>query len=141
MEIGYQIKRNGVLEEYKIILDSFGIPVLFYVWLYLCMNEQVHINMNVREYGFLGIICAIIGSIVVICFCKTFEDVKIISPLIFVGKHSMELYCIHCLDRCFLDLDYSQLHNVIIRLMIDVGIMLFVVSVSHRLKLEYTNKR
>lgn len=97
MEGGYQLRHSG-LEGSKALQIS-GV-VAFFVWIYFVWNKGILISMATRLYPsfILCIVVAFAGCLAVIQFCKSLEGLRSSTLLSFLGRHSLELLCIHHMD-------------------------------------------
>lgn len=94
MYAGYLLK-NKIVEDSK-YLKVFGI-CSFVFWIYMSWYKGIHIELATRSYPYslISILIALCGSLCVIQFSKSIEALKISKTLIFLGKYSLDLLCIH----------------------------------------------
>ena len=100
MYSGY-IFKNEINEESKVI-KVMGI-VSFIFWTYMAWNKGIYIELATRSYplSMVSILIALCGSLCIIQFSKSIESLKISKSLVFVGKYSLDLLCIHQIDGYF----------------------------------------
>lgn len=93
--------RNEIDEDSKVlkIIGFFG----FIFWTYMAWNKGIYIELATRCYPFsmVSILIALCGSLCIIQFSKSIESLKISKSLVFVGKYSLDLLCIHQIDGYF----------------------------------------
>lgn len=106
MYAGY-IYKNNVQEDSK-YTHIFGI-IAFVIWTYMAWNKGVYIELATRHYPMymICLLIALCGAFCIIQFSESIEELKISKPLIFLGKNSFDLLCIHHLDYSFSFLWYS----------------------------------
>lgn len=100
MYAGY-IFRNKIDEDSKIV-KVVGL-FAFVFWIYMAWCKGVYIELATRQYP-LSVVCIIValcGSLCIIQFSKSIENLKVSSILIFFGRNSLDLLCIHQLDGYF----------------------------------------
>ena len=103
---GFSISDDGMPkkllpQEYMKIAGIIG----FFLWIYMSWTKGIAINLAARSYP-LSMLCflvAFFGYFCIIQFSKALEQFHAIirKPLIFFGKNSLELLCVHNLDRFF----------------------------------------
>ncbi|MCR5761908.1 MAG: acyltransferase family protein [Treponema sp.] len=73
----------------------------FIFWTYMAWNKGIYIELATRSYPFsmVSILIALCGTLCVIQFSKSIESMKISKSLVFVGKYSLDLLCIHLIDN------------------------------------------
>lgn len=77
-------------------------------------EKWTYMELACRRYTLypLGFICAVAGTFAVIEACFLLSRLgKLCSPLIFVGKHSLYLLCIHIMDVVWKDLWFIEGHQ------------------------------
>lgn len=99
MDVGYHLKNS--IDDNSIWMERIGIAV-FFIWIYLVWEKNVYIDLAVRLYPVLSIICALCGSLCIMQLSKFLENFDIFSKIFsFLGRHSLELLCIHQLNPYF----------------------------------------
>lgn len=100
---GGRIIREEVNPD-SIVWKCLGI-ISFFIWIYFAWDKGIYIELATRKYPYtmLSVLIAFLGCICVIQFSQAIEKLKISEPLIFVGKNSLELLCIHYLDLFYDD--------------------------------------
>lgn len=100
MYSGYFFK-NEIDEDSKVI-KIIGI-FSFIFWTYTAWNKGIYIELATRSYplSMVSILIALCGSLCIIQFSKSIESLKISKSLVFVGKYSLDLLCIHQIDGYF----------------------------------------
>ena len=110
--------------------DKFKYPLLFLVLIYwlICLVHSVGLNLAMREYpyGFISIIEAIAGSVVIIFASKIIARVPLVNNISFFGRHTLSIMCIHYLDGYEFFWRF-WVHNAIvaaiIRLFVDLSVL------------------
>lgn len=79
--------------------------ISFFVWIYFAWDKGIYIELATRKYPYtmLSVLIAFLGCICVIQLSQAIENIKIVRLLIYVGKYSLDLLCIHYLDVYFKD--------------------------------------
>lgn len=93
--------RNEIDEDSK-ILKTIGF-FSFVFWTYMAWNKGIYIELATRCYplSMVSVLIALCGALCVSQFSKSIESVKISKSLVFVGKYSLDLLCIHQIDGYF----------------------------------------
>lgn len=100
MEEGYQLRQSGKEDAPAMHLVGIG---SFFVWIYLLWTQDVYIELAVRKYPqfILSVFVAGIACLAVFQFSKALENFSSSRVLEWVGRNSLDLLCIHYLDRYF----------------------------------------
>ncbi len=98
MEGGYILK-NNIKEKDSVIMKVIAI-FSFLIWSYYTWHEGVYIELATRMYPHFiaSILLAFLGCLCVIHLSKSLSTTFISDKLVFIGKHSLDLLCIHSLD-------------------------------------------
>ncbi len=94
---GYQMKKMNLLEKQSSILLTGGAVL----WLVSILHfAGFYVVRNYSANGFLDILGALAGSYVVIVLCKKMETMlpNLSKILIFWGRNSLVLLCVHAFD-------------------------------------------
>ena len=99
-------------------------------FLQLCLSRGIFIEMATRSYpyGALCILEAVCGTFAICCICDALcTSEKIKKPFLWLGKHTLLLLCIHCLDSFWIQLwqlpGSGSFQASILRTIIDLGIL------------------
>ena len=107
METGFLLKNS--IDENSDKVEKIGICA-FFVWSCLIWYRQIYLDIAVRFYPPLSILCAVCGSLCIIQLSKFLECNALINKILsFLGKFSMYLLCIHYLNAYFIE--YTTLLN------------------------------
>ncbi len=100
MESGNYIKNKVDIKSVR--WRELGI-VSFFVWIYLVCDRGIYIEMATRKYPYsmLCVLIAILGCIVVIQFSQGLQQFRCSKGIIFLGRNSLDLLCIHHIDSYF----------------------------------------
>ncbi|MGM9919108.1 MAG: acyltransferase family protein [Lactimicrobium massiliense] len=114
------------------LIRKHQIPVFLastFVW-QLCLSRGIFIEMATRSYpyGALCILEAVCGTFAICCICDALRtSKKIRKPFLWLGKHTLLLLCIHCLDSFWIQLwqlpGSGSFQASILRTIIDLGIL------------------
>lgn len=98
LEFGQLLKNKADMECKK--WSVVGVAALF-LWIYFVVEEDIYIEIAARIYkgSVLGILVAFLGCIVMIQVSQSVENLCISKPFIFFGRNSLDLVCIHYLDK------------------------------------------
>ena len=111
------------------------------IFLYILVQDS-RIELAAREYSIipLGYICGISGSIFMFWLCKKFASIKHLNNLLtYVGKHSLLLLCVHCLDfvyEALWNITNNETLNGIIRFIIDLVIVCILLKILEFIKMK-----
>lgn len=142
MEFG-QFLHNLNEEKISSTKENIITFICFSLWIYLCFNKRLFLEFSVRFYplSMISIIIAIAASWCFIKFSKSIEDFKLSSILVFLGKNSLDLLCIHFFDEYIINLwnfSNSIIISCLIRCLIDIIILYIYVFIKNHIK---KNKR
>ncbi len=130
---GYRMKYMN-LNEYPLRKMLIWILVWLITLALTFTGNWTYMELAVRRYPLFPIcyIAAIAGTMAVcecsIIFCRL---KRIVAPLIFIGKNSMYLLCIHIMDGYWSELWFVQNHqfdSALRRLFIDMAIFLLIMQ-------------
>ncbi len=68
-------------------------------WSVLTILKGVSLDLNIRQYGYVSLLNALLGSLGIMAICVLLGKFRVTTPLAFVGKHSFLLLCIHQLEN------------------------------------------
>lgn len=98
MEGGYQLRHCG--KEDVPAMKMAGVAGSL-VWIYLTVSKGIYIELAGRSYpgSTLSVVVAFVACLAVFQMSKALEGGKCAPILAWLGKNSMDLLCIHYLDR------------------------------------------
>lgn len=101
MEGGYLLKQH-IKKENSDFFKVTGI-LSFFIWSYLTWHKGIYIELATRMYPhfIVSILLAFLGCLCVIQFSKYLSETFISEKLVFVGRYSLDLLCIHALDEYY----------------------------------------
>lgn len=102
-------------------------------------STWTYLELSIRRYPLYPIcfIAAIYGTLFICNISKKITGLGVVtSPLLFIGKNSLYLFVVHCVDYlpCILRLwkvTGNELINAIFRICVDIVIFLFVISIKY----------
>lgn len=116
-----------VWKKYAEIFDRYELGISFAascIWLY-CLNFGIYIEMAGRSYPYLSVsvLEAVCGTFVVCTLCKALEENEQIKNLLaFIGRHTLLIFSVHCLD--WIAVDTWMNHRMRIRNIARTGMVL-----------------
>lgn len=123
LEVGYlAANKTFTLPRPEIL----AIPV-FFVWVYLAWDKGYFIEFVPRAYPFSigALLIALCGCYCVLGLSKALESLKVSKALSLIGRHSLDLLCIHSLDGYWSFLFYvsDDGAQALIRVAVDVAFL------------------
>lgn len=97
-----------VWKEHAEIFDRYELGIFLSVscvWLY-CLRLGIYIEMAGRSYPYLSVsvLEAVCGTFVTCTLCKALEENEQINNLLaFIGRHTLLIFSMHCLDWIAVD--------------------------------------
>ena len=100
MDAGY-VFRNKIEDDSKKVKIAGLCAFIF--WIYMAWNKGIYIELATRQYplSLVSILIALCGSLCIVQFSKSIENLKSSKVLVFIGKYSLDLLCIHQFDGYF----------------------------------------
>lgn len=129
--IGHLLKQYETWIKKYVILFSVIAGV---VWLGM-LEQGIYIEMAMRRYpmGMLCVLEAVCGSFLVFQASKFIQYLGIVKNiLVFIGRHTLEILCIHCLDGIFFS---WREDNYLSRVALNIGVMVVYVAIKQGLSL------
>lgn len=139
LEIGNLYKKE---ENNKYFNKRWITIIIAIIWLYLSVYKRIAINIAGRVYPY-GIICILVslsGSFSIIKLSKMLSKIEISKPLIFIGKNSLQLLIIHCIENSIFTWGEKGTKIIIIRLLLNLTI-LFIYNFIKNLKINLNYRK
>ena len=129
LHIGHLWKtKEALIQKYLILLSSISAVV----WLWP-LEKGIYIELAARQYPF-GLICvleAICATFLIVQVTKMLEKFRIIKTVfIFLGQHTLEILCIHCLDSIFFTWDAN---DFVLRILLNILILIIYLLIKRNI--------
>ncbi len=107
MEFGRRLRlREETAQPVSPPAGALAVIVCFFAWVHFAWQKGLYLEIANRFYGGgeyfgLGILSALLGSLCVFGFCRAVQALRAAKPLVWLGRHSLALLCLHSLQYEF----------------------------------------